>query len=69
MSALWFTKGMTAILSAPSLADQGERATVAPKGWLQSIPELHLVVGDTRRGLRVGFEEWENGLAVAFVIW
>jgi hypothetical protein len=25
--------------------------------------------GDTRRGLRVGFEEWENGLAVAFVIW
>ena len=42
---------------------------MAPKGWLQSILELHLVVGDTRRGLRVGFEEMENGLAVASVIW
>jgi hypothetical protein len=31
------------------------------------ILALHLE--ETRRGLRVGFEEWENGLAVAFVIW
>src|ERR1700760_1256428 len=70
MSALWFTKGDDRHPSSPpSLADRGERATVAPKGWLQSILELHLVVGDTRRGLRVGFEEMENGLAVASVIW
>ena len=37
-----------------------ERATVAPKGWLQSSLALHLVVEDTRRGLRVKFEKMEE---------
>jgi hypothetical protein len=33
---------------------------VAPKGWLQSSLALHLVVEDTRRGLRVKFEKMEE---------
>ncbi len=36
--SLGFTKGMAAIPPPPSLTTLGERATVAPRGWLHVIP-------------------------------
>jgi len=41
MSSFRFTKGIEAILfPLPPLTSSGERATVAPKRWLRSIPAL-----------------------------
>ncbi len=44
--SLGFTKGMAAIPPPPSLTTLGERATVAPRGWLHVIPLTATEDGD-----------------------
>jgi hypothetical protein len=69
MSSLWFTKGMTGarLRHRRSPIGASERRWLRRDGFSQYNSTFE--IGDTRLGLRVGFEEWENGLAVAFMIW